>query len=267
MIQRSIQISLELFRSCTSRVVTNHLPPNPTKFSSATSSCAAQRTLSSLSSLSSSPGLIYESASPFSSRSLSLIARYTLLGRAWTRLLLAISHSSRDLARAITARKLFGTVWHTRPIHRTRICIYSGPSFHEDFSWRWILTAKASQLERITRLFGILSGEPCRREDDVIIIVVLFFFYRDDGDDKDDDEDGRVVIHLDAWSGWLISLLGGCSRIDLWMLCVDIVGKGGVFLDIFVERMEQELKVIAVSECVGVWIYMWLYGLLIGVKD
>lgn len=123
-----------------------------------------------------SPGLIYESASPFSSRSLSLIARYTLLGRAWTRLLLAISHSSRDLARAITARKLFGTVWHTRPIHRTRICIYSGPSFHEDFSWRWILTAKASQLERITRLFGILSGEPCRREDDVIIIVVLFFF-------------------------------------------------------------------------------------------
>lgn len=133
--------------------------------------------LSSLSSLSSSPGLIYESASPFSSRSLSLIARYTLLGRAWTRLLLAISHSSRDLARAITARKLFGTVWHTRPIHRTRICIYSGPSFHEDFSWRWILTAKASQLERITRLFGILSGEPCRREDDVIIIVVLFFFF------------------------------------------------------------------------------------------
>lgn len=33
---------------------------------------------------------------------------------------------------------------------------------------------------------------------------------------------------------------------------MDIVGKGGVFLDIFVERMEQELKVIAVNECVGV---------------
>lgn len=39
---------------------------------------------------------------------------------------------------------------------------------------------------------------------------------------------------------------------------MDIVGKGGVFLDIFVERMEQELKVIAVSKCIGVCIYILL---------
>lgn len=39
---------------------------------------------------------------------------------------------------------------------------------------------------------------------------------------------------------------------------MDIVGKGGVFLDIFVERMEQELKVIAVSKCICVCVYIYI---------
>lgn len=94
--------------------------------------------------------LIYES--PFSS--LSLI--YAPPPRD-------LAFVARPGARNNRAQTVWNNVWHTRPIHRTRVCIYSGPSFHEDFSWRWILTAKASQLERITRLFGILSGEPCRR--------------------------------------------------------------------------------------------------------